>query len=189
MPTLSDTALAYAVAAAALEGDAATCERLLALADADPDDESEWFRDDPEDAMKDDDLPWGDELPDDSDLPWGEELPDVDADLPIAAELSETEAYIYGGGVVFATSSAIDEWRYFGDTKELYFRFKGTKASGWKGRVYRSDGVPFSVALAWFKSDSPGRFFNWHIKGKYPTGAKLGLMPSARGRNVVTTLD
>jgi hypothetical protein len=185
MTALLDEALAVAVAEAVLSGDRAAVVRLLAMAD-EPDQDAEWFHDVPEVDMSDDDLPWGDILADENDLPWAAEIPD--AGLPLADEMTETESYIYNGGTIFATSSVINEWKYYGDTKELYIQFKGSKKTKWKGRIYRLDNVSFKTVMEFYRSDSPGRYFNWHLKGRY-TGDKLGVMPAAKGRNVVKTLD
>jgi len=134
--------------------------------------------DPPSGTGPDADLPFADEI--DDNLPFGEEVPDG---------LSETEAYIYGGGTIFATSSAIDEWKYDGSNKSLYIKFKGSEHTDYYGRIYRMDGVEFSTVMDFYRSDSPGRFFNWHLKGRYPNGAKLGSMPASKGRNIISRID
>lgn len=187
-------AYAVAVALTALDGDVAACERLLAMAD-EYDDDVEWFRDEPEgrdmDKLDNRQFPWSDTdvlIPDDADLPWADEVVDDPETLPVGEELSETEAYIYGGGPIFATSSVINEWKYDGEKKQLYIQFKGNSANPKQGRVYRLDGVTFRTAMDFYKSDSPGRYFNWFLKGRYK-GDRLGYMPAAVGPNVVRALD
>ncbi len=102
-------------------------------------------------------------------------------DLPLADELTATENDVYNGELIFATSSNVEEWRYIGVTQTLYVRFKS-------GGLYAYYDVPFPVAIAFFKTDSPGRFVHWHLKNKYRY-AKIGEMPPMPHHNVVTTLD
>lgn len=133
-------------------------------------------------------LPYGREV-DDDDLPFADEIPgDEDLTLPLASELTETEAAIYGGATIHAASSWIEEFKYFGADQQLYVLTKGSRKSRYAGKIYRLDGVGFRTAMDFYKSDSPGRYFNRFLKGRYP-GAKLGSMPTSRGPNVVMTVD
>jgi hypothetical protein len=104
-----------------------------------------------------------------------------DDDLPLADALSDTESAIFARETIFATSSWIHEWAYDGPENSLYIRVKS-------GQVYRLDSVSFATVMAFYRSDSPGRFFNQHLKGRYP-GDRIGSMPPQLYRNVVTTLD
>lgn len=173
--TAAAQSLAVACAAAALDGDERTLCRLLALADEPGD--AVWFRD-------------GDEPVNDDDvfLPIGEEIPD-EPELPVAEELTPTEQAVFNNHVVHAASSWIEEWHYDGPNAVLYILAKGPKKRNYVGKEYPLGRVPFRVAMDFYRSDSPGRFFNRFLKGKYPSGGSIGYKPTNPGPNVVMTVD
>lgn len=106
-------------------------------------------------------------------------------ELPFAAELTATEADVFNGELIFATSSNVHQWRYDGKNLKLYVQFKGSK--GHDGGVYMYPNVSFAKAMDFFRTDSPGRFVHHFLKG---TGEqKIGTMPPEPYHNVVTTLD
>ena len=181
---MTTSALAVAVARAALDNDGPTLCRLLAYAD-DPvalrrlagDDEAVWFRDEGE-TVNDDDMF----------LPYGEELPD-EPDLPLADELTPDEQYIFNNGIIHARSSWIEEWHYDGPAAVLYVLTKGSKKRNYMGTEYPCGRVPFGLVMDFYRALSPGRFFIDNIKGRFPSGGSLSYKRTSPGPNIVTKLD
>lgn len=57
-------------------------------------------------------------------------------------------------------STSIDRVGYDSDTQELEVRFVN-------GQSYTLTGVPPDIANGLITADSPGRYFNQHLKGQY----------------------